>query len=604
MSKLFPLCMLLLPSIGFAQNVFDYSWVQNPSNGHFYAQDLWETDWHAHSATATSFGGYLACLESSAENDWVRSQFSWPNDQRKWCLGLEDIDLDGSWEWVSGQPLTWTNWLEVWQGDQTCGVTWSEHMWYSARINNGPALFELEFDPYLDSDIDGLPDLMEQLLGTDVLDQDTDDDGLSDGEETAPPDQGLTWFFNSQTDHFYALVFDKSLYEAEAIANSYGGHVVTVNDLAESTWIGSTFSSFIGGGPHIVLGYYQDRDDPNYSEPDGGWKWISGESPAFTAWQPGEPNNLGGNQDRANMVVAQGLESWDDGGVPSDTGTYALEAPFNSIAPVTDPLAWDTDGDGLSDGLEMGLDSIYWDGHGIPGVSGTDPGVFVPDSDPLTTTDPLDIDSDEDGLADGDEDLDGDGAVSAGETDALQADSDGDLLPDGLELGLTVGTPDTDPNIFAPDADPLTTTDPLLADTDGGGQNDGDEDFDHDGAFNYVEFDPNNPADDRFDLQVGSLIPGQQALFTLTDHRAGSTVAVVYSLSGLGSTSTPFGFEMELAAPLTAFPSQVVFTSSSTQLVDVPISAPIGLDVWLQAVERLFVGDFFRMTQVVHAQIQ
>jgi hypothetical protein len=36
---------------------------------------------------------------------------------------------------------------------------------------------------FLDSDHDGLSDLMEELLGTDPLDADTDDDGLSDGEE-------------------------------------------------------------------------------------------------------------------------------------------------------------------------------------------------------------------------------------------------------------------------------------------------------------------------------------------------------------------------------------------------------------------------------------
>jgi hypothetical protein len=36
---------------------------------------------------------------------------------------------------------------------------------------------------FLDSDHDGLSDLMEELLGTDPLDADTDDDGLSDGDE-------------------------------------------------------------------------------------------------------------------------------------------------------------------------------------------------------------------------------------------------------------------------------------------------------------------------------------------------------------------------------------------------------------------------------------
>jgi alpha-tubulin suppressor-like RCC1 family protein len=464
----------------------------------------------------------------------------------------------------------------------------------------------------IDSDADGLIDRVEDSNNngqvdpgeSDPFDQDSDDDGLSDGEETAVPDPGLTWYFNPDTNHFYALVDNKTLYEAEFIANKFEGHVVTVNDLNESSWLATTFASYIGGGPHIVLGYYQDRDDPNYSEPDGGWKWISGETPAFTAWQINEPNNLGGSQDRANMVVAQGLESWDDGAMPFDRGLYALEAPFDSVPPKSNPLLWDSDGDGLSDGLESGLDTIYWDGHGIPGVSGTDPGVFVPDADPLTTTDPLDLDSDDDGLADDVEDLDLNGAAGPGETDASRADTDGDSLPDGLELGLAFGIPDTDLNVFTPDLDPLTTTDPLSSDTDGGGLDDGDEDFNRDGAFNYVEFDPNVPGDDRFNLQVSNLIPGQQATLSLSGHRAGSTVAVVYSLTGLGLTSTPFGFDLEILAPLTTLPAQVVFTSSSVQYADVPISAPAGLDIWFQSVEKLFFGDLFRMTQVLHAQTQ
>lgn len=210
-----------------------------------------------------------------------------------------------------------------------------------------------------------------------------------------------------------------------------------------------------------------------------------------------------------------------------------------------------------------------------------------------------DSDFDDDGLLDADE-------IAIFGTNPNMMDTDGDGLGDGQELGVDESsvTSDTNLSVFIPDKDPSTTTDPLLADTDGGGMNDGAEDFDHDGAFNYVEFDPNDSEDDRFDLQVSSLIPGQQALFTLSDHRAGSTVAVVFSLNGLGSTGTPFGFDLEIAAPLTAFPSQVVFTSASTQLVDVPISAPIGLDVWFQSVEKLFFGDFFRMSQVVQAQVQ
>jgi hypothetical protein len=49
--------------------------------------------------------------------------------------------------------------------------------------------------------------------------------------------------------------------------------------------------------------------------------------------------------------------------------------------------------------------------------AGTDTGVFQPDLDNATTTDPLDPDSDNDGWSDGLEDLNKNGRLDAGESD-------------------------------------------------------------------------------------------------------------------------------------------------------------------------------------------
>lgn len=70
-------------------------------------------------------------------------------------------------------------------------------------------------------------------------------------------------------------------------------------------------------------------------------------------------------------------------------------------------------------------------------------------------------DLDDDGLADDQEDRDGDGAVGPGETDRLNPDSDGDGVPDGAEDQNRNGS--VDPG----------ETDPLNPDTDGDGTFDG-----------------------------------------------------------------------------------------------------------------------------------
>jgi len=74
----------------------------------------------------------------------------------------------------------------------------------------------------------------------------------------------------------------------------------------------------------------------------------------------------------------------------------------------TDPCDIDTDNDGIQDGTESG----YTTGHPTDTA-----GIFQPDLDPFTTTNPLNNDSNGDGLLDGEEDTNYNGRVDAGETD-------------------------------------------------------------------------------------------------------------------------------------------------------------------------------------------
>lgn len=122
----------------------------------------------------------------------------------------------------------------------------------------------------------------------------------------------------------------------------------------------------------------------------------------------------------------------------------------------TDPADPDSDGDGLTDGLESGeanpVPGGTSDGNAIP-YAGT-AGFWTPDTDAGSTTDPLDADTDADGLCDGPadvpgfcgggEDLDADGTADADETDPNAADTDGDGFSDGEEVAA--GTDPLDPD--------------------------------------------------------------------------------------------------------------------------------------------------------------
>ena len=100
------------------------------------------------------------------------------------------------------------------------------------------------------------------------------------------------------TGHYYEVVqttmpWDQAKQTAESMSYlGVAGHLVTYDDLAEDQFVYSTLS----GGPlgNSWIGLYQDFGDAGYSEPLGGWKWVTGEPLTYSNWTNGEPND-GGN---------------------------------------------------------------------------------------------------------------------------------------------------------------------------------------------------------------------------------------------------------------------------------------------------------------------
>ena len=126
----------------------------------------------------------------------------------------------------------------------------------------------------------------------------------------------------------------------------------------------------------------------------------------------------------------------------------------------SDPLATDTDRDGLDDGAEYAAGSdptvADTDGDGVNDAAevriGTDPASADTDGDGLDDafeiggpTSPTDADPDDDGLDDARE-------LGLG-TDPFLADTDGDRLPDGAEVDGVTRT-----GVELPNADPLRMT--------------------------------------------------------------------------------------------------------------------------------------------------
>ncbi|MEM9275567.1 MAG: lectin-like protein [Cyanobacteria bacterium P01_F01_bin.143] len=76
-------------------------------NGNQYFLTSTSLTWEQAQAEAENFGGNLVSINDSLEESWLQSNFG---DIEDFWIGINDRNTEGSFEWVSGQPVTYTNW--------------------------------------------------------------------------------------------------------------------------------------------------------------------------------------------------------------------------------------------------------------------------------------------------------------------------------------------------------------------------------------------------------------------------------------------------------------------------------------------------------------
>lgn len=131
--------------------------------------------------------------------------------------------------------------------------------------------------------------------------------------------------------------------DSKVAAEQAGGYLATIANDAENNFVFSLimdrpeFWQQVGpwvNGPW--LGGYQDRNDPSYSEPIGGWKWVTGETWSYTNWMSGEPS--GTDQDYLHFCgYGEISQTWDDAGA-----SYVFQ-PYRGyiveVGPVPEPAS-------------------------------------------------------------------------------------------------------------------------------------------------------------------------------------------------------------------------------------------------------------------------
>jgi C-type mannose receptor len=204
-------------------------------------------------------GGTLVTILDQAKQDFIAGL---TGGEDIW-LGLDDLQLEGSFTWSSGQTVSYSNWNEGepnnYGGSEDCGMmrgedfTWND----SGCSNSHKSICEIQ---------PGCP------AGS-----------VSYGRKC------------------YEKVEEELSYsDASANCANQGGNLVTILDQAKQNFVAG-----LAGGEDIWLGL----DD---LQTEGTFTWASGQTISFSNWNEGEPNNYGGSEDCGMMRGEDTL--WNDSG--------------------------------------------------------------------------------------------------------------------------------------------------------------------------------------------------------------------------------------------------------------------------------------------------
>jgi hypothetical protein len=134
---------------------------------------------------------------------------------------------------------------------------------------------------------------------------------------------------NPNNGHKYYLTVATNWNAAEALALSVGGHLATINDALENSWVVSEFSNYGGVPRPLWIGL-------NDTVQEGTFLWTSGEAVTYLNWSPVEPNDGAGV-----FPTEEHVHIWNpDSGWPAGSWNDAQEfLSYNGVVEVPEPAS-------------------------------------------------------------------------------------------------------------------------------------------------------------------------------------------------------------------------------------------------------------------------
>jgi Lectin C-type domain len=134
---------------------------------------------------------------------------------------------------------------------------------------------------------------------------------------------------NSANGHIYILLSSANWVNSEKEAVALGGHLATIRNQAEEDWVFHTFGNY-GKQQRLLWIGLSDRDRKSH------FTWSSGESVSYTAWAPGEPNDVGSGEDYAAIYYPNHSQrnQWNDW---NNRTRDPIGLPMNGVVEIIPP---------------------------------------------------------------------------------------------------------------------------------------------------------------------------------------------------------------------------------------------------------------------------
>jgi hypothetical protein len=367
-------------------------------NGHAYYESTDQYLWTQARDIATTFGGHLVTINSAEENMFIYNNIRQPDDDWGAWIGLMNTGTPGSFAWVTGEPLTFTNWNFSEPNNQGGSATFIAEpyvhimgfdpldRWNDIGSTYMKFIAEFESPLFTYNQISGPVNGSMLSPGTymvcyeriNTLDNTKDtccfnitvvcnpkpspcpqdtvimaDPGTCTANinwqepvgafpDTLTTYQGLVGNMGKlvlkgvYNGHAYYESTDQYLWtQSRDIATTLGGHLVTINSADENMFIYNNIRQ-----PDNDWGAWIGL--MNTGTP-GSFAWVTGEPLTFTNWNFNEPNNQGGSatfvaEPYVHILGFDFFDRWNDIGTTYMKFIAEFESPVYTFRQISGPM--------------------------------------------------------------------------------------------------------------------------------------------------------------------------------------------------------------------------------------------------------------------------